>query len=119
MLQWTLKHGLDYRSYLVQELDTWDGTFPLPFHISLREKHVYEHSTTLVIKWQLLHNIPAIIEQDKMELNIYGVYEACNTYRREYLVREIEMLDNYLNSISILHSEKAATTILDEGARLQ
>jgi len=54
-----------------------------------------------------------------MELNIYGVYEACNTYRREYLVREIEMLDNYLNSISILHSEKAATTILDEGARLQ
>lgn len=25
-----------------------------------------------MIKWQLLHKIPAIIEQDKMELNIYG-----------------------------------------------
>lgn len=36
------------------------------------------------------------------------LYEECNAYQREYLGREIEMFDNYLNSASLLDAKKAA-----------
>ena len=39
------------RNEVEQEHDIWDGIFPLPFHIGLREKHACDCSIVQGISW--------------------------------------------------------------------